>query len=99
MYKIPARGMVGAMVLSITYDNSSNMCVFRPHLTRSAGPCGKVLGVIAGALLSTAPHQVNGATINARSPALADVVTAITLAKDGDAVVRTGGHRQLVESR
>ena len=62
------------------------MRLFRLHLTRSAGLRGKALVVIGGALLATASHQVNGATISARSPALADVVTAISLAKEGDIV-------------
>ena len=61
------------------YGNSSSMHVFRSHLTRSPGLCCKALVVIAGALLTTAPHQLDGATINARSPALADVATAIAL--------------------
>jgi hypothetical protein len=69
------------------YGNSSSMHVFRSHLTQSAGPCSKALAIMAGALLTTVPHQVNGATISARSPALADVTTAISLAKDGDIVI------------
>src|SRR5437667_1205231 len=69
----------------VKYGNSS-MRLFRLHLTRSAGLRGKALVVIGGALLATASHQVNGATISARSPALADVVTAISLAKEGDIV-------------
>src|SRR6266480_374734 len=68
------------------YGNSSSMHVFRPHLTRSAGLCCKALVVVAGMLLTTAPYRVNGAAINARSPALADVATAIALAKEGDIV-------------
>jgi hypothetical protein len=68
------------------YGNSSSMHIFRPHLTRPAGLCCKALVVVAGMLLTTAPYRVNGATISARSPALADVMTAITLAKEGDIV-------------
>src|SRR6266513_679382 len=83
MYKIPACGMSIAIG---EYGNSSSMHVFRSHLTRSPGLCCKALVVIAGALLTTAPHQLDGAAINARSPALADVATAIALAKEGDIV-------------
>jgi len=41
--------------------------------------------------LSGAAHQVNGTTISARSPALADISTAIALAKDGDTVTVPAG--------
>ena len=74
------------------------MHVSRSHLSPLPVPAGKCLVVIAGALLTTAPHPVNGAAVNARSPALADVQTAIALAKDGDTGNSPGGHRQLDES-
>src|SRR5690348_18497670 len=64
------------------YGNSNSMHIFRSKLTRSAGLCGKEFVVMAGALLTTALHQVNAGTINASSPALVDVATAISLAKD-----------------
>ena len=83
MYKIP---VCGTSIAVGEYDNSSSMHVSRSHLTLYAGLCWKSLVVMAGALLTTAPHQVNGATIDARSPALADVATAIALAKEGDTV-------------
>ena len=73
------------------YGNSSNMHVSRSHLPPYAGLCWKGLVVIAGALLTTALHPANGAAINARSPALADVQTAIALAKDGDTVIVPAG--------
>jgi hypothetical protein len=67
------------------------MHVFRSYITRSAGLCCKALVVIAGTLLTTAPHRVNAATVNARSPALTDVATAISLAKEGDIVIVPAG--------
>src|SRR5689334_17304926 len=73
------------------YGNSNSMHIFRSKLTRSAGLCGKEFVVMAGALLTTALHQVNAGTINARSPALVDVATAISLAKDGDTVIVPAG--------
>ena len=88
MYEIPARGTVTAPG---KYGNSSSMHIFRLALIQSASRCWKALVVIAGALVTTVPHQVNGAAINARSPALADVVTAITLAKEGDTVIVPAG--------
>jgi hypothetical protein len=64
-----------------------HMHVFRHHLRQSPGPSWKALVVITGALLTTTPHQANSAAINARTSALADVATAVALAKDGDLVV------------
>ena len=56
---------------------------------RSADLCWKPLVAIAGTLLAT--HPVNGATVNARTPALADVQAAIVLAKEGDTVFVPAG--------
>ena len=56
---------------------------------RSADLCWKPLVAIAGALLAT--HEVNGASINARTPALVDVQAAIALAKEGDTIVVPAG--------
>src|SRR6266481_1755898 len=62
---------------------------FRSHVIRSLDLCRKPLIAIACALLAT--HQVNGAPINARTPALVDVQTAIALAKEGDTVFVPAG--------
>jgi hypothetical protein len=68
------------------YCKSNRMHAFR---CRSANLCWKPLLAIAGALIAT--HQVNGAKVNARSPALVDVQSAIALAKDGDIVAIPAG--------
>jgi len=86
MYKIPESGMAAA---NTKYGNSNRMHAFRSHVIRSDDRCGKTLLLMAGALLAI--NQVNGATISARSPAFADVQTAITLAKDGDIVTVPAG--------
>ena len=87
MYESPTRGMATA---SVNYGISSNMQLF-PRLARSARFYFQALVLIAGALLIAVPHQANGGTINARSPALVDVTTAIALAKDGDTVIVPAG--------
>lgn len=63
----------------------------RHCFTRLADPYWNGLVVIAGVLLAAAAHETKGATISARSPALADVQTAISLAKDGDIVAVPAG--------
>ena len=73
------------------YRNYNDMHVFHASLTPSARICWKALGLVAAGLLTIVPHQANGATINARSPAFIDVATAISLAKDGDTVVVPAG--------
>ncbi len=67
------------------------MHFFRPDFIRSADPCWRGLGFTVAVLLAGSVHQANGATVNARSPALADVSTAIALAKDGDTVTVPAG--------
>jgi len=49
-----------------------------------------LLGPIAGALVSVAA-QTNAATINAASPSLADVTSAVSSASDGDTVIVPAG--------
>ena len=67
------------------------MHLFRPGFMRFVDPCWSGLAVTSAVLLAGAAHQVNGAAVNARSPALADVSTAIALAKDGDTVTVPAG--------
>jgi len=87
-YKILPNGMCAAIS---GYGNLNSMHVFRLHLTPTTGLCWKALVFLAGALAINTPHQLNGAIINARSPALVDVETAIGLAKDGDTVIVPAG--------
>src|ERR1700751_2283574 len=63
----------------------------RHRFTRFAGPYWNGLVVIAGVLLAAAAQETNGATISARSPALTDIISAITLAKEGDIVLVPAG--------
>jgi hypothetical protein len=67
------------------------MHLFRPDFIRSAYPCWRGLVVTTAVLVAGAANQANSATVNARSPALADVSTAIALAKDGDTVTVPAG--------
>jgi hypothetical protein len=67
------------------------MHLLRHRFTRFANPSWNGLVVTAGLLLAAAAHETNGATINARSPALADITTAIALAKEGDTVLVPAG--------
>jgi len=85
--KIAADGMSAAVG---GYGNSNSMYLFHLHSSRSAG-LWKTIAFIAGTLVINTPHQLNGAEINARSPAFSDVATAIGLAKDGDVVVLPAG--------
>jgi hypothetical protein len=62
----------------------------RTEVVPPARPFSKPLGLVAGAVLTIVAHT-NGATINAASPALVNVASAIAQASDGDTVVVPAG--------